>query len=589
MGDNQLEDSLSEIDQEPEMSKALCKKRKSYGRLKDVGKKLRAQSHEQGNPCNCKMKCFENIMGNERSKIIIDFNSLACWDRQTIHLAGLISVFEISRRRPRQNENEASFRQKTFKYKVRVFKNDNLEEVYVCQKAFLSLHGISKKRLENIQKSLKKSGAAPTDMRGKHENRPKKLSSETKECVVTHISSFKGRESHYSMKKTQKVYLPEELNVQKMHAMYREKYPLNLVSYETYRTIFCENFNIAFGYPRSDTCSTCDQFTATVKSLYTKVKMESNEVEKNILLQQISNLEVQNKVHLKKAQSFYDRKREARKRSRKYTHTEAISMDFQKNLPCPNITTNLVYYKRQLSVYSFNIHRLSDNKSCFYVYPESVGNKGSNEVVSFLNNFINNEMSPDVENLYVFCDSAGGQNKNYSVFRYLHYLVHIKKRFKSIVVTYPVRGHSYLECDKNMGLVNTKTRTEVPEDWVNVFENARAKPEPFVVIKDIKDDKVIRDWHTFLTPLYIKKCTFKTRPIRELKFEADHPRFAIYRQSYNGAWVSSLMTNRQSMRTLELQRQFVEQGEFLHPQSVYQGKCHSLQQNIQKRRGRNRK
>ena len=48
-----------------------------------------------------------------------------------------------------------------------------------------------------------------------------------------------------------------------MHELYTEKHEENhenpLVSYDYYLTYFNQNFNFSFGYPKSDTCSTCDQ------------------------------------------------------------------------------------------------------------------------------------------------------------------------------------------------------------------------------------------------------------------------------------------------------------------------------------------
>ncbi|CAH1099170.1 unnamed protein product [Psylliodes chrysocephalus] len=63
-------------------------------------------------------------------------------------------------------------------------------------------------------------------------------------------------------------------------------------------------------------------------------------------------------------------------------------MDFQKKLPISNISTNDVYYKRQLSFYSFNTHVISKLDSYFYCYSENVVAKGSEEVVSMLHHFI---------------------------------------------------------------------------------------------------------------------------------------------------------------------------------------------------------
>lgn len=64
--------------------------------------------------------------------------------------------------------------------------------------------------------------------------------------------------------------------------------------------------------------------------------------------------------------------------------TQSVCMDFQNNLPLPNISTKDVYYKRQLSLYSFNIHQLSNNHAVFYAYTEVIGKERDNKVVTFL-------------------------------------------------------------------------------------------------------------------------------------------------------------------------------------------------------------
>ncbi|CAH1108947.1 unnamed protein product [Psylliodes chrysocephalus] len=59
-----------------------------------------------------------------------------------------------------------------------------------------------------------------------------------------------------------------------------------------------------------------------------------------------------------------------------------------------------------------------------------------------------NFLDPLVTELQIFCDSCSGQNKNFTMFRFLHHLVNIERRLQKIKVTFPIRGHSYLECDK---------------------------------------------------------------------------------------------------------------------------------------------
>lgn len=74
-------------------------------------------------------------------------------------------------------------------------------------------------------------------------------------------------------------------------------------------------------------------------------------------------------------------------------------IDFQENLPTPNITTNGVYYRRQLNFISFNIHILSH--SVFYTYDETVAKKGADVVCSMVNHFVWNILSLDVRQLIV--------------------------------------------------------------------------------------------------------------------------------------------------------------------------------------------
>lgn len=262
------------------------RKKKSFGRSSDVMKHLRLVTHELGNDCRCKrLKCFERIKDVDRKSIISQFNGLKNRNEQSLYLAGLITVYDIKKRRPRKSEDEAAFKDKSYTYKVRI-KTDNgnqYEEIPVCYKAFLSLHGVTAKRVQNIQKALKCTGKAPTDLRGHYDHKHCRMTEEKTQVVINHIRSFKGRSSHYSLNKTKKTYLPEQLNISKMYQLYKELYGrLHPVSYEAYRKIFNSKFNISFGYPRSDSCSTCDKHSAEIKVLNLKLNDASLKDEERV-------------------------------------------------------------------------------------------------------------------------------------------------------------------------------------------------------------------------------------------------------------------------------------------------------------------
>lgn len=111
-------------------------------------------------------------------------------------------------------------------------------------------------------------------------------------------------------------------------------------------------------------------------------------------------------------------------------------MDYGRNLPIPNISTNDVHYKRQLFFYSFNINVLASGQSFFYTYDQTLAKKGSDGVTSMLHHFILNMLDPSVRELHIFCDSCSGQNKNFTLIRFLHYMAVEQKMFDVVTVTF---------------------------------------------------------------------------------------------------------------------------------------------------------
>lgn len=149
------------------------------------------------------------------------------------------------------------------------------------------------------------------------------------------------------------------------------------------------------------------------------------------------------------------------------------------------------------------IHVLSNNQSLFYTYPQIIAKKGADEVMPFLYHFSMNVLNQKVKHLHIFCDSCAGQNKNFTLVRFLHFLVHKLERFDCIKVTFPERGHSYLECDKDFGLISQKSKVEIPSQWNDVFKAALQKPTPFEVL--YCSQEFFFAWTNFLQKTYLQK------------------------------------------------------------------------------------
>ena len=92
-----------------------------------------------------------------------------------------------------------------------------------------------------------------------------------------------------------------------------------------------------------------------------------------------------------------------------------MPFDYAKNLSCPNLSTNDVYYLHQLSLYTFNVHSLKDDSVHLYCCDETGGKKGVDDVCSMLNHYVTEVLSPQVTELELFCDNCVGQNKNWKL------------------------------------------------------------------------------------------------------------------------------------------------------------------------------
>ena len=99
--------------------------------------------------------------------------------------------------------------------------------------------------------------------------------------------------------------------------------------HKSYHNIFNTNFNISFGYPRTDTCSKCDEFKIKIESIKIELSLNS---ECKKLKQQLDEIELQKEQHHKDAETFYVRKRNARFKAQKEQRFESIAFDFQNNL-----------------------------------------------------------------------------------------------------------------------------------------------------------------------------------------------------------------------------------------------------------------
>lgn len=147
-------------------------------------------------------------------------------------------------------------------------------------------------------------------------------------------------------------------------------------------------------------------------------------------------------------------------------NSEAICFDFQITTSVLNILTYDVYYRHQVSAHLTWIFCQYEQVYFTFIFKPLA----TKAVCSMVHDFIYIFWILWMEMFdasHSFCDSWGGQNKNYTVIRFLHY----ENRFDEIKACFPMRGHyrgqrraisQYMETHTNMGIISQKVKVELP-------------------------------------------------------------------------------------------------------------------------------
>ncbi|PSN43280.1 hypothetical protein C0J52_19993 [Blattella germanica] len=358
----------------------------------------------------------------ERITIFSLFWDLESKNVQDIHLQNHITMEDVKRRTSKDEDgNTSDKRSVSFRYYMYVKLSDSVIEV--CKVAFCNIYGVTPDRVRRLCNHLKDEPQKKMLFQGKL------------------VSLLKNTFNHFPKKKTHIIpkekfatsHLSADLTVKKMHQLFQEKHPEVKVNYWFYYKIFKEMFNLRFGRPQVDTCVTCE-------SLNTKIKSPAlNEVARRSAVAELI-------VHKRKSKKIYHKLEEVRNKCQSDDSIAGLCFDFM------IYSSARLFYYRQLTVNVFCITNLKDNSSKLYIYHEGTCRKGPNEVTSFIHDYLNTELNGRVTTLFLFSDNCGAQNKSNTIVRYCSALAE-NARFEEVQQYYPVRGHSFLPCDRAFGII----------------------------------------------------------------------------------------------------------------------------------------
>lgn len=316
------------------------------------------------------------------------------------------------------------------------------KRVRVCRQTFEEVvRPIGPTRITGVVNRHFKTGSLPTETRGGdrvlEKNLPKKQS------VRKFISGLKARESHYGRNKSVRLYLPAELkSVRNLHCMYNATVEDALkVSHSMFYEIFTKEFNVGFNNPRVDVCTTCEYINS-------KIKAETDE-------EASKKHKVELKIHKTRAKAYYDIIR--KKKDQPDTHV--VAFDLQAVQVLPKAPIQEAYYSRQLGLYNLGLCDVSNGKNYSFTWTENQSERGSNEIASAVHHYLDNvlpqiEDYEQIKHLILTSDGCGGQNKNNIVLGMLqNWFFSTSSNIETITLLFPVRGHSFLPCDRLFGRI----------------------------------------------------------------------------------------------------------------------------------------
>lgn len=336
------------------------------------------------------------------------------------------------------------------------------ELIPVCRDLFLSTLILSKNRVQGVVRRHFNLGTSPIEKRGG--DRKTNNFMDKKNGVIAFIKKINVIESHYCRSKSSsRVYISSELNIKKLWRIYNaEAQDLLKVKESYFRHIFCTEFNIGFGTPSTDACSTCINVQEKIKHSNCDTKKQE--------------LKTELKLHKLKANAFYSKLKENKK------DLLIVSFDCQKNQALPRVPDQAAYYSRQL--YKYNLTIIVGHSKCQYTkdnvfiyhWDETEHAKGSNEIASAVYHCLSNLDIPTlIKTVRLVADGCGGQNKNSTMMGMIStwFLTLAPVHIEAVEMIFPVVGHSFLPADRVFANIEKRIkRKDVitrPDEYTNLF------------------------------------------------------------------------------------------------------------------------
>lgn len=522
-----------------------CKEAKKHKRLEGQsyislsGKQVKEKKFSFVIKC-CKKECHKEFNSDQQESIFNIFWKSESKSIQDTFLATCVSV------KPKTNHSRKKINPKINRINIWQYSLKNNGTNYpVCLKFLLNLLQVSMKRMRILQRKVQ-NGDTFEERRGKHENRPHKVNDDVWELMKSHVHSFPYKKSHYCQHKSSLNYFNNpNLNVKKLYKSfeiyYKQKTGKTLtIGYNWYFKTFKEKCNFSFRQPKTDVCDFCVKYTK-------KLEADPRDPCKSEF-----------ETHKESYKLYFKIKNKYINEANNNDTVLVCEFDYAQNFAVPKLNVTSQFYKRLLWLYAFNIHIHNDGTSFMYNFMEHEAKKNADSVISFLNECLTEKLkeNPHITMVVLLSDAAAGQNKNAAM---VSFCLWFSRMFDvKIIHLFPVRGHSFGQCDRNFGLIRSYLKKEetisTAKKYLEAMVLCRENPSPF---KIIMDHTLIKNWTEALSVFFMKHPTSKGKQftIRKYvkmsfepngslhtyeKYSSDFVPFKFWKKAYNKEQLKSI-------------------------------------------------
>jgi hypothetical protein len=365
------------------------------------------------------------------------------------------------------------------------------EKVPVCKTFFMNTLGTTERSMRTCMAKSMDTGVIQKEKRGGRYESMKVRDTAITTSIVTHIQKFPRVESHYCRESSTREYLSEDLNLNKMYALYEEDKSLGQVKGKItkYRSILKE-MNLSFHHPKKDQCSLC-------------MAHKKGDPEMKQKLEPRYNAHIARKKHIRQLKSNV--KEEAKKAN---STTACLVFDLQKVLTITITKESAVFYKRRLSVYYFTVYNIETKECLCYTWHEGQSKRGSNEIATCVYMALR-ELPIGKEKIVLYSDGCSGQNKNSIMPAMLMYFVKQNPHIKEVCLRFFDPYHGQSEGDSVHSAIRTAIAQAgdifLPSQLATIFSLAR-RGNPYKVRElESSDFKNFQDLSQKLMLLTLRK------------------------------------------------------------------------------------